>query len=67
MLNMKPVCGSVRVSDVAADTGFSSGVHPQPIATGFAPDVDPSFVEPKYEAAFRDEHAEDSADDRSVP
>jgi hypothetical protein len=47
------------------------GVDPQPISTGFALDVDPSFVEsefmPEYEAAFGDERAKDSADDRPVP
>ena len=71
MLNVEPVCGSVGVGDAAADTGFISGVDPQPIATGFAQDVEPSFIEPefkpKYEAAFGDERAEDSSDDRLVP
>jgi hypothetical protein len=64
---MEPVCGSVDVGDSVADTGFISGVDPQPIGTGFALDVDLSFVEPKfmpeYETSFRDERAEDSADD----
>jgi hypothetical protein len=71
VLNEGPVCESVGVDDVAADTGFISGVDPQPIAIGFALDVDPSFVEPefmpKYDAASGDERAEDSADDRPVP
>jgi hypothetical protein len=48
-----------------------SGVDPQPISTGFALDVDSSFVEsefmPKYEATFGDERAKDSANDRPVP
>jgi hypothetical protein len=64
---MEPVCGSVDVGDSVADTGFISGVDPQPIGTGFALDVDLSFVElkfmPEYETSFRDERAEDSADD----
>jgi hypothetical protein len=42
----------VGVDDVLSDTGFISGVDPQPIAL----DVDPSFMEPKfmpqYEVAF---------------
>jgi hypothetical protein len=42
----------VGVDDVLPDTGFISGVDPQPIAL----DVDPSFMEPKfmpqYEVAF---------------
>jgi hypothetical protein len=46
-------------------------VNPQPIATGFALDVDPSFIAlefmPKYETTFGDEHADDSADDRPIP
>jgi hypothetical protein len=71
MLNEGLVCESVGVDDVAADTGFISGVDPQPIAIEFALDVDPSFVEPefmpKYDAASGDERAEDSADDRPVP
>jgi hypothetical protein len=70
MLNVEPVCRSVGVGDVA-DTGFILGVDPQSIANGFALDVDLSFVEPKfmpkYEAAFGDEHVEDSANDRPVP
>jgi hypothetical protein len=45
VLNEKLVCESVSVSDAAADTGFISDVNPQPIATGFAIDVDPSFIE----------------------
>jgi hypothetical protein len=61
------VCESVGVGDVLPDTGFISGVDSQPIAL----DVDTSFVElefmPEYEAAFRDERAEDLADDRPVP
>jgi hypothetical protein len=71
VLNMEHVCGSVGVSDTIADTGFISGVDPLPIATGFTPDVDLSFIElelmPKYEATFRNERAEDSADDRPIP
>jgi hypothetical protein len=71
VLNKEPVCESVCVGDAAADTGFISGVDPQPISTEFSLDVDPSFVKlefmPEYEVAFRDECAEDSADDRSVP
>jgi hypothetical protein len=71
MLNVEHVCGSVGVDDIVADTGFILGVDPQPIATGFTLYVDPSFVEPefiqKYETSFRDERAEDSADDRPVP
>jgi hypothetical protein len=71
MLNVEPVCGSVDVGDVVVDTGFISGVDPQPIATGFTVDVDLSFIEPEfmpeYEAVFRDERVEDSADDRPVP
>jgi hypothetical protein len=46
-------------------------VDTQPIATGFALDVDPSFVELEfmleYEAEFGDERVEDSVDDRPVP
>jgi hypothetical protein len=45
VLNEEPVCESVGVSDAAADTGFISDVDSQPIATGFALDVDPSFIE----------------------
>jgi hypothetical protein len=60
----------VSVGNAAADTGFISGVDPQPIATVFELDVDPSFIElefmPEYEAVFGDERAEDSADDRPV-
>jgi hypothetical protein len=71
MLNMEPVYRSVGVGDADADTGFILGVDHQSIATRFALDVDPSFVEPefmsKYEMTFGDERAEDSADDRSVP
>jgi hypothetical protein len=68
--NMDPVCGSVGVGDVVVDTGFISGVDPQLIATEFTLDVDLCFVEPKfmpkYDAAFGDERAEDSVDDRPV-
>jgi hypothetical protein len=57
-LNEELECGSVGVGDVAADTGFISGVDPQPIATGFALYVDTSFIEPEfmseYEAVFGD-------------
>jgi hypothetical protein len=60
-------CGSVVVGNVLPDMGFISGVDPQPITL----DVDPPFVElefmPEYEAAFGDERAEDSANDRPVP
>jgi hypothetical protein len=68
---VEPVCRSVGVGDAAADTGFISGVDPQPIATGFAQDVELSFVEPEfmsaYLATFGDECVEDSADDQPVP
>jgi hypothetical protein len=71
MLKVEPVCGSVCVSAAAVDTVFNSGVDPQPIATEFALDVDPSFVElefmPEYEVTFGDERAEDPANDRPVP
>jgi hypothetical protein len=67
VLNEEHVCESVGVGDAIADKGFISSVDHQPIATGFALDVDPSFVEPEfmleYEATFGDEHADDSADD----
>jgi hypothetical protein len=57
----------VSVGDGVADTVFISGVDPQPIATGFALNVDPSFVELEFmlehEAAFGDERADDSTDD----
>jgi hypothetical protein len=60
----------VGVGDAIADKGFISSVDHQPIATGFALDVDPSFVEPEfmleYEAALGDERADDSADDWPV-
>jgi hypothetical protein len=71
MLNKEPVCASVGVGDAAADTGFISGVNPQPIAIRFALDADPSFIEPEfipeYEVTFGDERAQDSADDRPIP
>jgi hypothetical protein len=61
----------VGVGDVVVNTGLISGVDPQPIATGFALDVDLSFIDVEfmleYEATFGDERAEDSVDDRSVP
>jgi hypothetical protein len=67
---MGPVCESVGVGDGVANTVFISGVDPQPIATGFALDVDLSFIElefmSEYEATFGDERAEDSANDRPV-
>jgi hypothetical protein len=72
MLNMKPVSGSVGVGDAVADanTGFISGVDPQPISTDFALDVDPPSVKPEfmpeYEASHEDEWAEDSANDLPV-
>jgi hypothetical protein len=67
MLNMEHVRGSVGVDDGVANTRFISRVNPQPIATGFTLDVDPSFIEPEfmseYEAVFGEERAEDSVDD----
>jgi hypothetical protein len=67
---MGHVCESVGVGDGVANTVFISGVDSQPIATGFALDVDPSFIElefmSEYEATFEDERAEDSANDRPV-
>jgi hypothetical protein len=70
VLNVKPECQSVGVGDAVADTGLISGVEPQPIATGFTLDIDPSFVEPKfmskYEVMFGDERAEDSTEDWPV-
>jgi hypothetical protein len=38
----------VGVGDAVADTGFISGVDPQSIASGFAVDVDPSFIKPVF-------------------
>jgi hypothetical protein len=68
---VEPVCRSVGVGDGVANTGFILGVDPQPIGTGFSLNVDTSFVEPEfipeYEAVFGDEHAEDSANDQSIP
>jgi hypothetical protein len=46
VLNEEPICRSVGVGDAAVDTEFISGVDPQPIATGFVLNFDPSFVEP---------------------
>jgi hypothetical protein len=70
LLNMEPVSGSVGVGDVVADMRMISGVDPQPIATVVALIVDVFSVEPEfmseYDATFRDERAEDSADDRPV-
>jgi hypothetical protein len=72
LLNMEPVSGSVGVGvgDVVADMGMILGVDPQPIATVVALIVDVFSVEPEfmseYDATFRDERAEDSADDRPV-
>jgi hypothetical protein len=70
VLNEKLVCGSMGIGDAAADTRFIWGVDHQPIDTGFALNVDPSFVESEfmseYEMTFGDERAEDSADDRPV-
>jgi hypothetical protein len=70
VFNVKPVYQSVGVGDAAVDTGFISGVDHQPIATGFALDVDLSFVElefmPEYEAAFGDDCAKDSAGEQLV-
>jgi hypothetical protein len=71
VLNVKHVCRNVGVGDGVVDTGFISGVDPQPNAIGFALDVDPFFIElefmPEYEVTFGDERVEDSADDRPVP
>jgi hypothetical protein len=71
MLNVESVYGSVGVGDAVADTRFISGVDPQPIATGFALNVDPCFVEPefmpKYEVTFGDERVADSTDNQPVP
>jgi hypothetical protein len=71
MLNEEPACGSMSVGDAATDTGFISGVDPQPIATEFALDIDPSFVEPEfmpeYETTFGDESAEDLVGDQPIP
>jgi hypothetical protein len=57
----------VGVGDVAANTGLISGVDPQPIATGFALDVDLSFIDVEfmleYVATFGNERADDSVDD----
>jgi hypothetical protein len=36
---VEPVCRSVGDGDGVADTGFISGVDPQPIGTGFALDI----------------------------
>jgi hypothetical protein len=67
VLNVKPICGSVGVGGAATDMGFISGLDPQPMATRFSLDVDPSFIEPEfmpeYEAMFEDERMEDLADD----
>jgi hypothetical protein len=58
------------VGNGLADTSFISGVDLQPIATRFALDIVLSFIElefmPEYKTMFGDEHAEDSANDRSV-
>jgi hypothetical protein len=71
LLNVEPIYGSVGVGDVLPDMGFIPVVDPQPIATRFALDVDPSFMElefiSEYEATFGDERAEGSIDDRPVP
>jgi hypothetical protein len=48
VLNEEPVCGSVGVGDAAVDMGLILGVDPQPIATGFALDVDLSFIKPEF-------------------
>jgi hypothetical protein len=63
MLNVEPVCRSVGVGDGVADTSLISCVDPQPIATRFSLDVEPSFIELEYEVTFGDERAEDSTDD----
>jgi hypothetical protein len=67
VLNVEPICGSAGVGGAATDMGFISGLDPQPMATGFSLNVDPSFTElefmPKYEAMFGDERVEDLADD----
>jgi hypothetical protein len=44
MLKVEHVCRNVGVGDDVADTGFISGVDPLPIATGFASDIDTSFI-----------------------
>jgi hypothetical protein len=71
VLNVEPVCKSVGVGDVVADTGFISGVDLRSIATGFAHDIKMPFIEPEfmseYEATFEDEHVKDSANDQLVP
>jgi hypothetical protein len=62
MLNEESACEGVSIGDAVTDTGFILGVDPQPIATGFAIDVDSSFIEPEfmpeYEVTFGDERAE---------
>jgi hypothetical protein len=71
LLNIEPKCQSVAVGDAGVAVGLISGVNSQPVATGFALDVDPSFPELefmlKYEATSGDEHVEHSVDDRPVP
>jgi hypothetical protein len=39
----------VGVDDILPDTGFISGVDPQPISL----DVDPSFMEPKFMPQYK--------------
>jgi hypothetical protein len=72
VLNVEPVCGSVGVGYGVANMGLILlGVDPEPIATGFTQDVEPSFIEPEfmpeYKTTFGDECAKDSIDDRLVP
>jgi hypothetical protein len=51
------LCRSVGVGDVLPDTGFISGVDPQPISL----DVDPFFMELEFMTEF------EVADDQPVP
>jgi hypothetical protein len=66
ILNVKPVCENVDVDDGVADMGLISCVDPEPIVMGFAQDVEPSFVDPEYDAVSGDERANHSVDDRSI-
>jgi hypothetical protein len=71
VLNVKPVSRSVGVGDAVVDAEFILDVDPQPTATRFTLDIDLPSIEsefmPEYETTFRDERAEDSADDRPIP
>jgi hypothetical protein len=51
------LCRSVGVGDVLPDTGFISGVDPQPISL----DVDPFFMQPEFMSEY------EAVDDRPVP